>query len=134
MVNVMIAQPTVGQESALRRFIDVRSAMPAKKDHNSPLEKISVEAESIYSSDGKACYLREGDRLSFAITHKDSMGIALGGTSSGKVPFPPPNLDDPTTGEGNNSSVMIHAALDGRIASVENARTAAHFCFSGTNT
>ena len=134
MANMITVQPTVDQESVFRSLIDVRIALSAKKDHNNLLEQIFVETESIYSSDGRTFYLREGDQLSFAIIRNDSMGIALGGTSSGKIPFPLQNLDDPTTSEGNNYGVITHVALDGKIVHVEDAYTAARFCFSGATT
>ena len=78
MANMITVQPTVDQESVFRSLIDVRIALSATKDHNNLLEQIFVETESIYSSDGRTFYLREGDQLSFAIIRNDSMGIALG--------------------------------------------------------
>ncbi|MDA0654250.1 MAG: GAF domain-containing protein [Proteobacteria bacterium] len=125
------AQPTGDQGNVLRRLIDVGIALSAEKDHNKLMERILVEAKAIYNADGGTFYLRQDDRLSFAIMRNDSMGIALGGTTGNTIPFPPLDLHDPESGQPNHQNVATHVALDGLVVNIADAYKTDKFDFSG---
>ena len=77
MMNTNSPQTGVNEGSDLKRLINVGIALSAEKDHDALMEIILVEAKAIYNADGGTLYLRNDDRLTFAIMRNDSMKIAM---------------------------------------------------------
>ncbi len=119
------------QGSVLRRLIDVGIALSAERNHDRLMERILVEAKAIYNADGGTLYLKDDQSLSFAIMRNDTLGIAMGGTTGDKVPFPPLQMIDPATGEPNHHNVATHVAITGTLINVPDAYTEQGFDFSG---
>ena len=95
------------------------------------MEIILVEAKAIYNADGGTLYLRNDDRLTFAIMRNDSMNIAMGGTTGDEIPFPPLMMYDPDTGKPNHHAVATHVALTGDLVNTDDAYETDDFDFSG---
>ena len=131
MVNSKSPPTQTNEGSALKKLIDVGIALSAEKDHDALMETILVEAKAIYNADGGTLYLRNDDRLTFAIMRNDSMNIAMGGTSGEAIPFPPLLLHDPDTGQANHHYVATHVALTGEVVNTDDAYETHEFDFSG---
>ena len=131
MMNTNSPQTGVNEGSDLKRLINVGIALSAEKDHDALMEIILVEAKAIYNADGGTLYLRNDDRLTFAIMRNDSMKIAMGGTTGDAIPFPPLLLHDPDTGQPNHHSVATHVALTGELVNTDDAYETDDFDFSG---
>ena len=130
MVNLN-PPPELNEGAALNRLIEVGIALSAEKDHDVLMERILVEAKAMYNADGGTLYIRNDDRLTFAIMRNDSMNIAMGGTTQVAIPFPPLPLHDPDTGEANHHTVATHVALTGELVNTVDAYETDAYDFSG---
>ncbi|MBL27528.1 MAG: hypothetical protein CMM50_08275 [Rhodospirillaceae bacterium] len=115
-----------------RRLNEIGIALSAEKNVDRLLEMILLQAKAMTGADGGTIYLREGDRLKFAIMRTDSLHFALGGTTGREIPFPPLYLYDPATGEPNHRNVATHVGLTGNSVNIPDAYVAEGFDFSGT--
>lgn len=108
-------------------------ALSQEKNLDRLLETILLAAKKITHADGGTLYRRESgkDLLTFEIIRTDSLGIAMGGTTGTKVPFPPIMLRD-ADGRENLSTVAAYAALKGRTVNIADAYQEKGFDFSGT--
>jgi len=112
---------------------EVGVALSGEKDIDRLLESILVAAKRLARADGGTLYRVSEDRraLRFEIVRTDSLGIALGGSTGARVPFPPvPLYDD--QGEENLHNVAACAVLQQRTVVIDDAYTEAGFDFSGT--
>ena len=115
------------------RLIDVATQLSSEQDHEKLLEKILTEAQIIANADGATLYVRtEDDHLRFVIMRTDSLGIAYGGTSGNRIPFPPIPLYDPATKKPNYSTQSVFSALMGKNVNIEDVYSADGFDFAGT--
>lgn len=112
---------------------EVGVALSGEKDLDRLLESILVAAKRLARADGGTLYRMSEDRrsLGFEIVRTDSLGIALGGTTGERVPFPPVPLYD-EQGRENLHNVAACAVLQQRTVLIEDAYTAQGFDFSGT--
>lgn len=115
-----------------RRLNEIGIALSAEKNVDRLLEMILLQAKAMTGADGGTIYLREGDRLKFAIMRTESLNFALGGTTGRDIPFPPLYLHDPKTGEPNHRNVATHVGLTGVSVNIPDAYAAEGFDFSGT--
>ncbi|KAF0116195.1 MAG: HD-GYP domain [Rhodospirillaceae bacterium] len=119
-------------QDRLRRLVDLGIALSAERVLDRLLERILLEAKDLTNADGGTLYLcDEHDGLEFVIVRNDTLGIALGGTTGHKVPFPPLRLRDPETGEPNHHNVATYTAVQGRTVTVDDAYDTKGFDFSG---
>jgi HD-GYP domain-containing protein (c-di-GMP phosphodiesterase class II) len=108
-------------------------ALSQEKDLSRLLEIILVAAKKITNADGGTLYRRVAgkDTLTFEIIRTDSLGIAMGGTTGVKIPYPPIQLHD-ARGRENNSMVVAYSVLKGRTVNISDAYLEKGFDFSGT--
>jgi GAF domain-containing protein len=96
------------------------------------LERIVLEAKALCNADAGTLYLRtEDDCLQFVIMRNDSLDIDLGGDPGEEVPYPPLPLYDESTGEPNDRSVAVRAALTRNSINIADAYQAEDLDFSG---
>jgi len=103
---------------------EVGVALSGEKDIDRLLESILVAAKRLARADGGTLYRVSEDRraLRFEIVRTDSLGIALGGSTGARVPFPPvPLYDD--QGEENLHTVAACAVLQQRTVGIDAAYT-----------
>ncbi len=108
-------------------------ALSQEKDLNRLLETILIAAKKITNADGGTLYRRLAgkDQLTFEIIRTDSLGIAMGGTTGTKIPFPPIQLKD-ARGRENVSMVAAYAVLKDKTVNIADAYQEKGFDFSGT--
>ena len=109
-------------------------ALSQEKDLNRLLELILIAAKKITNADGGTLYRRHADHpgeLAFEIIRTDSLGVAMGGTTGVKIPFPPIQLRD-NRGRDNTSMVVAYAVLKDRTVNITDAYQEKGFDFSGT--
>jgi len=108
-------------------------ALSQEKDLTKLLEIILLAAKSITSADGGTLYRRPAgkDILTFEIIRTDSLGVAMGGTTGTKIPFPPIQLRD-NRGRENLSMVAAYSVLKDRTVNIADAYQEKGFDFSGT--
>jgi HD-GYP domain-containing protein (c-di-GMP phosphodiesterase class II) len=108
-------------------------ALSQEKNLDRLLETILLAAKKITHADGGTLYRRPAgkDLLTFEIIRTDSLGIAMGGTTGTKIPFPPIQLRD-AQGRENVSMVAAYAALKDRTVNIADAYQEHGFDFSGT--
>jgi HD-GYP domain-containing protein (c-di-GMP phosphodiesterase class II) len=107
-------------------------ALSRERDIDTLLETILLAAKEITNADGGTLYRMTEDRkLRFEIMRNDSLGIALGGTSGGEIPFYPVHLYD-KAGEPIHSMVVAYAFHHGTSVNIADAYTAREFDFTGT--
>ncbi|MES1195136.1 MAG: GAF domain-containing protein, partial [Opitutus sp.] len=121
-----------------RRLADLNQigiALSQEKDLDRLLETILIAAKKITNADGGTLYRRQAgkDVLTFEIIRTDSLGIAMGGTTGTKIPFPPIQLRDPR-GRENSSMVVAYAVLKEKTVNIADAYQEKGFDFSGTKT
>ena len=75
-------------------ILPVGIALSAETDFDRLLEQILIEAKIAANTDAGTLYLRNDDKLEFAIVLTDSLGVALGGTTGNPITFPPLSLYD----------------------------------------
>ncbi|MDI1320918.1 MAG: GAF domain-containing protein, partial [bacterium] len=128
--------PQSDNDDLLRRLAELNQigvALSQEKDLNRLLETILIAAKKITNADGGTLYRRPAgkDILTFEIIRTDSLGIAMGGTTGVKIPFPPIQLRDPR-GRENTSMVVAYAVLKDRTVNIADAYQEKGFDFSGT--
>lgn len=130
--------PLTGDDASGRRLItsleylnEVGIALSQERDITRLLESILVAAKRITNADGGTLYRLIDDKLNFEIVMTDSLGIKLGGTSGGAVPFYPIPLHD-KDGQPNYSMIAAYAALTHKTVNITDAYTEEGFDFSGT--
>jgi GAF domain-containing protein len=102
-------------DALIKAVIPIGVALLATRDFQRMLETILLEAKALCHADGGTLYLRtDDDQLRFVMLRNDSLGIAMGGTSGGEIPYPPLPLRDPASGAPNHRNVATWAALTGQ--------------------
>lgn len=120
------------QVRRLQVLYRVGIALSAEENKDRLMELILLEAKALCHADGGTLYIRNEDRLDFAIMRTDSLGIALGGTTGRTIALPPLVIRDPVTGRQNLNNVATAAAVLKRSFNVVDAYAAEGFDFSGT--
>ena len=116
----------------LEQLNEIGAALSLEKNLDALLEKILLAAQTITRADGGTLYVLEEEvRLRFAIMRNESLGIAMGGTTSVEIPFYPVQLYG-KDGSPNNQMVAARAALTGKTINIADAYTTEGFDFSGT--
>ncbi len=126
------ADRTVTAETALKRLIEIGTALAAERNPDRLLEQIIVGAKELSNADGGTLYLTtENDSLRFVILRNDTLGFAKGGTTGEPVQLPelPFHRAD---GSPNHNNVATYAALTRKIVNINDAYHAQDFDFSGT--
>ena len=97
-------------------------ALSQEKNLDRLLETILLAAKKITNADGGTLYRHPPgqDTLTFEIIRTDSLGIAMGGTTGVKIPYPPIRLRDPQ-GRENTSMVVANTVLKGRTVAIADA-------------
>jgi HD-GYP domain-containing protein (c-di-GMP phosphodiesterase class II) len=120
-------------ERMIHRLVELGIALSSERNHDRLMEMILLEAKSIYNADGGTLYLVTDDEtgLSFQIMRNDSLGIAMGGTTGKRIPFPPVPLfrEDGSKNMNNVASAVYHMA---KASNIPDAYEAEEFDFSGT--
>ena len=131
------SSPAAASDDLIRRLAELNQigiALSQEKDLDRLLETILVAAKKITNADGGTLYRRPADNkntLHFEIIRTDSLGIAMGGTTGVKIPYPPIQLRD-ARGRDNNSMVAAYAVLKDRTVAIADAYQEKGFDFSGT--
>lgn len=120
------------QVRRLQVLYKVGIALSAEANRERLMEIILLEAKALCNADGGTLYVRNEDRLEFAIMRTESLGIALGGTTGKPIAHPPLVLRDPVTGEPNLNNVATAAVSLKRSFNIIDAYAAVGFDFSGT--
>jgi HD-GYP domain-containing protein (c-di-GMP phosphodiesterase class II) len=127
-------EPTDDLNRRLAELNQIGVALSQEKDLNRLLELILIAAKKITNADGGTLYRRHADKpgeLSFEIIRTDSLGIAMGGTTGVKIPYPPIQLRD-QRGRDNTSMVVAYSVLKDRTVNIGDAYLDKGFDFSGT--
>jgi GAF domain-containing protein len=99
-------------DDLLEVVIPIGAKLSSEKDFNRLLEEMLLQTKAFCHADAGTLFLRnENDQLQFVIVRNDTLNLALGGASGEAVPFPPIQLHDPATGEPNQRSLAVRAAL-----------------------
>lgn len=117
--------------SRLETLNAIGVALSHERDLATLLERILEAARDFADADGGTLYLREGDSLRFEVLRNDSLGYFMGGRHGKPIHFPPIPLHR-EDGSGNDSMVVVHAALSGKTINIADAYTAEGYDFSGT--
>ena len=131
------AGPAAASDDLIRRLAELNQigvALSQEEDLDRLLEIILVAAKKITNADGGTLYRRPADNkntLRFEIIRTDSLGIAMGGTTGVKIPYPPIQLRD-SRGRDNTSMVVAYAVLKDRTVAIADAYQEKGFDFSGT--
>lgn len=120
-------------ERMIHRLVELGIALSSERNHDRLMEMILLEAKTIYNADGGTLYLvnEEETGLSFQIMRNDTLGIAMGGTTGKRIPFPPVPVyrEDGSKNMNNVASAVYHMA---KASNVPDAYEAEEFDFSGT--
>lgn len=106
-------------------------ALSSERDINRLVELILIAAKKVVNADAGTLYLVDNEQLRFEIVMTTSLGIALGGTTGRKPPFPPIPLRL-ADGTPNTQNVVSCAVNFGQTINIEDAYQAYGFDFSGT--
>jgi HD-GYP domain-containing protein (c-di-GMP phosphodiesterase class II) len=106
-------------------------ALSAERDITRLVELILLASKNLVNADAGTVYLVDHDELRFEIVVTQSLGIAQGGSTGKKPPFPPIKLHD-ENGEPNTHNVVSCAVLYGQTINIADAYTAHGYDFSGT--
>ena len=108
-------------------------ALSQEKDLTKLLETILLAAKKITNADGGTLYRRPAgkDILTFETIRTDSLGVAMGGTTGTKIPFPAIQLRD-NRGRENLSMVVAYSVLKDKTVNIADAYQEKGFDFSGT--
>jgi HD-GYP domain-containing protein (c-di-GMP phosphodiesterase class II) len=108
-------------------------ALSQEKNLDRLLETILLAAKKITNADGGTLYRHPPgqDTLTFEIIRTDSLGIAMGGTTGVKIPYPPIRLRDPQ-GRENTTMVVANTVLKGRTVAITDAYQEQGYDFAGT--
>ncbi len=138
MLSAMDSTPSREPPDDLNRRLaelnQIGVALSQEKDLNRLLELILIAAKKITNADGGTLYRRHADKpgeLAFEIIRTDSLGIAMGGTTGVKIPYPPIQLRD-NRGRDNTSMVVAYSVLKDRTVNIGDAYLDKGFDFSGT--
>jgi HD-GYP domain-containing protein (c-di-GMP phosphodiesterase class II) len=138
MLSAMDSTPSREPPDDLNRRLaelnQIGVALSQEKDLNRLLELILIAAKKITNADGGTLYRRHADHpgeLAFEIIRTDSLGVAMGGTTGVKIPFPAIQLRD-NRGRDNTSMVVAYAVLKDRTVNITDAYQEKGFDFSGT--
>jgi len=138
MLSAMDSTPSREPPDDLNRRLaelnQIGVALSQEKDLNRLLELILIAAKKITNADGGTLYRRHADKpgeLAFEIIRTDSLGIAMGGTTGVKIPYPPIQLRD-QRGRDNTSMVVAYSVLKDRTVNIGDAYLDKGFDFSGT--
>jgi len=138
MISFMDSTPSREPSDDLNRRLaelnQIGVALSQEKDLNRLLELILIAAKKITNADGGTLYRRHADHpgeLTFEIIRTDSLGIAMGGTTGVKIPYPPIQLRD-NRGRDNTSMVVAYSVLKDRTVNIGDAYLDKGFDFSGT--
>ena len=112
-------------------ILPVGIALSAETDFDRLLEQILIEAKIAANTDAGTLYLRDDDKLEWAIVLTDSLGVALGGTTGNKITFPPLPLYGPDGGP-NMKNVASYVALTGQSVKVADVYNTVDFDFAAT--
>jgi HAMP domain-containing protein len=118
-------------DDLLHVVIPIGVDLSSEKDFNRLLEKMLLEAKAFCRATAGTLYLRTPDnKLKYEIVRNDLNNVAMGGTTSTAVTYPPLHLylED---GEPNCAQVATHAALNNSTINVRNAREDESYDFSG---
>jgi HD-GYP domain-containing protein (c-di-GMP phosphodiesterase class II) len=118
----------------LEQLNDIGASLSKERDINRLLEQILLAAKTITHADGGTLYRMSDDRntLRFEILRTDSLGIAMGGTTSDAINFPDIKLYT-EDGQPNNALVAAYAAIHKVTVNIADAYSDDdHFDFSGT--
>lgn len=126
-------EPTDDLNRRLMELNQIGVALSQEKDLARLLEVILLAAKKITNADGGTLYRRTAgkDELTFEIIRTDSLGIAMGGTTGVKIPYPPIQLRD-SRGRDNNSMVVAYSVLKDRTVNIADAYLEKGFDFTGT--
>jgi len=106
-------------------------ALSSERDINRLVELILLASKNLVNADAGTLYLVDHDVLRFEIVVTQSLGIALGGSTGKKPPFPPIRLYL-ENGQPNTHNVVSCAVLYGQTINIADAYTAYGYDFSGT--
>lgn len=124
----MTAQDT----NTYKRLIAIGLALSAEKQIDKLMERILHEAKDMVNADAGTIYIRSPtNKLVFEILLNDTLGIALGGQSGGKIDLPPVEMLLPD-GRPNNKNIASRAAITGQTIVIADAYETDEFDFSGT--
>ncbi|MBA3707555.1 MAG: GAF domain-containing protein [Planctomycetes bacterium] len=132
----MTATTDAGVVAQLLRRLDklnaIGIALSAEKDPLRLVEQILLGAKDITNADGGTVYSVTGDgHLSFEMLRNDTLGLAMGGSSTVAVPYKPLSLTR-EDGSPNHASVVAHTVLTGDTVNIPDAYHAEGFDFAGT--
>jgi HD-GYP domain-containing protein (c-di-GMP phosphodiesterase class II) len=118
----------------IQRLTDIGKALSSERNRDTLLEHIVLAAKDIACADGGTLYLlsADGDVLEYVIVRTNSLGLAFGGTTGKKPPFPVLHLYDPETNEPNLRTQVIRAVIKKEAINVADAYRSHEFDFTGT--
>lgn len=118
---------------AYRELIEIGIALSAEPDPARLRERILMEAKAFTNADAGTLYLKhKGKELRFEIVRNDSLGIALGGSTSNECNLPPVPLIT-ESGAPNMKNVASFCAITGEIVNIADAyQRSGDLDFSGT--
>ena len=106
---------------AYRELIEIGIALSAEPDPARLRERILMEAKAFTNADAGTLYLKhKGKELRFQIVRNDSLGIAMGGSTSVECDLPPVPLIT-ESGEPNMNNVASYCAITGEIVNIADA-------------
>ena len=116
-----------------RELIEIGIALSAEPDPARLHERILMEAKAFTNADAGTLYLKHKSKeLRFQIVRNDSLGIALGGSTSIECDLPPVPLIT-ESGEPNMNNVASYCAITGQIVNIADAyQRCGDLDFSGT--
>ncbi len=114
------------------QLLGIGVALSRERNLDKLLEAILLAAKEVTNADGGTLYrMTDGRALKFEIVRNDTLGIAMGGTTGVKIPFPPLHLYN-ESGEKNMSMVAAWAVHNDRSVNIVDAYTEKGFDFTGT--
>jgi GAF domain-containing protein len=114
------------------QLLGIGVALSRERNLDKLLEAILLAAKDMTNADGGTLYrMTDGRALKFEIVRNDTLGIAMGGTTGVKIPFPPLPLFG-ESGEKNMSMVAAWAVHNDKSVNIADAYSERGFDFSGT--
>ena len=114
------------------QLLGIGVALSRERNLDKLLEAILLAAKEVTNADGGTLYrMTDGRALKFEIVRNDTLGIAMGGTTGVKIPFPPLHLYN-ESGEKNLSMVAAWAVHNDKSVNIVDAYTEKGFDFTGT--
>jgi HD-GYP domain-containing protein (c-di-GMP phosphodiesterase class II) len=118
----------------LEQLNDIGTSLSKERDIKRLLEQILLAVKTITHADGGTLYRMsdDGNTLRFEILRTDSLGIAMGGTTTDAINFPDIKLRS-EDGQPNNTLVAAYAAIHKVTVNIADAYSNNdHFDFTGT--